>query len=241
MQIKKIMLALIAAAGLCAASAQADNLVVNGDFEQSTNGAGQFDFNTQLTGWSSSGYNFLFASGTADTTGSNGSYGGLSMWGSNNGGNDVLTDSPTGGNFIAADGAFQVAPITQTINGLNVGQQYDVSFYWAAAQQKNFDGATTEQWSVSLGNETHSTAVYNNPSHSFSGWMQQTFTFTATSGSEVLAFLATGTPNGTPPFSLLDGVTMAAAVPEPSSWGMALVGLGLIGLVARRRRPAFTA
>ena len=89
---------------------------------------------------------------------------------------------------------------------------------------------------MSLGNETHSTAVISNVSHGFSGWVHQTFTFTAASASEVLSFLAVGTPAGVPPFALLDGVTLAAAVPEPSSWALMLGGFAVVGFIARRRR-----
>jgi hypothetical protein len=60
-------LALVAAAAPAAAST---NLVVNGNFEATTTGPGQFDYQTVATGWSSNGYNFIFGAGTADTTGS---------------------------------------------------------------------------------------------------------------------------------------------------------------------------
>lgn len=50
-----------------------------------------------------------------------------------------------------------------------------------------------------------------------------------------LSFLAVGTPAGVPPFSLLDGVSMVA-VPEPQTWGMLGLGLGLVGFAARRRK-----
>jgi len=52
----------------------------------------------------------------------------------------------------------------------------------------------------------------------------------------VLSFLAVGTPAGVPPFSLLDGVSMTSAVPEPQTWGMLGLGLGLVGFAARRRK-----
>ena len=50
-------------------AAQASNLVINGDFELTTNGPNfQFDHNTVATGWTSTNnnhnaYNFIFAPG----------------------------------------------------------------------------------------------------------------------------------------------------------------------------------
>ena len=237
MQFRKITLALAAATALSALSAQAANLVVNGGFEATTHGKGQLGFNTDATGWTNvKGYTFLYTPGSVDSSGAIGEFGNVSMWGTNNGGANAFPNSPTGGNFIAFDGAFQVTPLQQTIVGLVVGQKYDLGFDWGAAQQFGFTGATTDQWQVSLGNETHSTAVVSNVSHGFSGWVHQTFTFTAASASEVLSFLAVGTPNGVPPFALLDGVTLAAAVPEPSSWALMLGGFAVVGFIARRRR-----
>jgi hypothetical protein len=218
-----------------ALDASAQNLVVNGDFEFTTNGADrQLSFNTDAVGWYTDGYNFIFAPGSADTTGATGQYGFLSLWGSNNGGtSEIPYSSPVGGNYIGADGAFGVSPISQTLSGLSIGNEYEVSFYWAAAQQSGFDGATTEKWEVSLGGQTISTSTYHLPNHGFSGWMQETFTFTADSVNPVLSFLAVGTPEGLPPFSLLDGVSVVA-VPEPSTW--LLGSFFLCGLSLRRKR-----
>lgn len=103
------------------ASAHAANLVTNGDFETTTAGNGQLGFNTNATGWATTGYNFVFAPGTADTTGANGVDGNLTLWGPGNGSTSGLTASPAGGNFVAADGAYIVAPIMQTIGGLTTG------------------------------------------------------------------------------------------------------------------------
>ena len=243
MRFTTFALALAATAGLAAAAQAAPNLVVNGGFELSSNGPNnEFDRDTVFTGWTSNGYNFGFAPGTADTTGSNTSqYGNLQLWGLNNGGLNAITESSYGGNFVAADGAFQVSPIQQTLVGLVVGKQYTVAFDWAAAQQRGFDGDTTEQWMVSLGGQTISTAVYSNPSHGFSGWMHENFTFTFDGANNVLSFLAVGTPDGKPPFSLLDGVSATAAVPEPATWGLMIAGFGLVGFAARRRNTTVAA
>jgi hypothetical protein len=66
---------------------------------------------------------------------------------------------------------------------------------------------------VSLGGQTFITPAVDIGSQSFSGWMNQSFTYTATNSSENLSFLAEGTPNGV---ALLDGVSMyqATSVPE---------------------------
>lgn len=216
-------------------------VIVNGDFETTSLTASAQVNTTNVTGWSTAGYNFLFFPGTATTTGAASvSYGQLYLGGTLPSGasNNFPNASPTGGNFIAADGDFQVGAITQTINGLTVGIQYAVSFYWAAAQQKNYAGAQTEQWKVSLGSEQYATPVINNPQQGFTGWFKQSLTYTATSTSEVLSFLAAGTPSGAPPFSLLDGVSIMA-VSEPASWMTLVVAvLSIIGVANLKRRPS---
>lgn len=211
-------------------AAKADFLV-NGSFESTTNGVGKMGSATNATGWTTNGYNFIFASGGGDTNS------GLQIWGPANGSNNGLTaSSPDGGNYIGADGAYQVGAITQTITGLTVGQQYSVGFYYAGAQQDGFSGVTTEQWLVSLGSSAkQATPVLTDVSHGFTGWNHATFTFTADSTSDALSFLAAGTPNGEPPFSLLDGVTFTAA-PEPASIALMGGGLAALGFVRRRRR-----
>jgi hypothetical protein len=69
----------------------------------------------------------------------------------------------------------------------------------------------------------------------FTGWMQNGFTFTATSTQETLSFLAIGTPNGQPPFSALADVSLQ--VPEPGSLTLLLAATGL-GFMLRRRRAS---
>jgi hypothetical protein len=72
--------------------------------------------------------------------------------------------------------------------------------------------------------------------------MTQVMQFTVPSGvtSEVLSFLAVGTPisPSEPPFALLDGVSLSD-VPEPASWALMVTGLaGLIGVARWRRKSA---
>jgi len=229
-------------------SAQAANLVVNGDFSLYTGGSA-FQSNsagsvasqladsgtgyTQLTGWTtgsgSSGLlSFLMDPATASTTGSRDIRfsDNFSLWGPSNGSNNGLTGSPTGGYYVAMDGAsdYRGSGISQTLTGMTVGHNYALSFDWAAAQQYGFNGATTGQFQVTVGGQTFLTSVVNNADHGFSGWMHQTFNFTASSTSSTLNFLSIGTPTGVPPFELLDGVSVYdTSVPEPLSF----LGMGL--------------
>ena len=229
------------ALGLCgmpAGTAQASpNLVVDGGFASTTlSGSyelGSWSYNSQnytdnLTYWTvaSGSYNYVFTNGSATALGS---YGNFAL---SNGA--AIANSPLGGNFIVADGNFGVGAISQTVNGLTVGAKTTLTFYWGAAQQTGYTGATTEYWQVSLGSATQNTATYNLAQGAFSGWMQATMTFIPTSTSEVLSFLAFGT--GAPPMLLLDGVTLAA--PEPSTWAILVTGLVGLGMAARWRRRA---
>ena len=248
-QIRKMGLGLLPALALIASASAAHastNLVQNGTFTQlkEANTSSQFGSAysaQQVTGWTTGGYNFVFTPGTADTTGAASQFGSqLELWGTGNGGVNALAANPAGGNFIGADGAYEVSAISQTISGLKVGDQYTLSFYWATAQQYTYNGPTTDYWTASLGSQSFSTQVVNDANHGSTPWLLQTFTYTATSASEVLSFLATGTPSGFPPFALLAGVSLVdtTGVPEPATWTIVLMGLVGLGAGVRQRRQA---
>ena len=235
------------------ASNAAANLVVNGDFETFSGAASQIQSSNNpngavLPGWTNAGYTFLFTPGSADTTGSTSQEFGnqLTLWGPGAGGggvrNGLTATSPTGGNFIGVDGAFQQGALSQSISGLQVGQNYALTFWWAAGQQQGYTGSNSDSWGVTFGGQSFTTATVNNPSEGFQPWQKQVFIFAATSATQTLSFLAQGTPAGTPPFSLLDGISLVAA-PEPNTWPVlatALAGLAVLGrwTARRRRRPA---
>lgn len=217
------------------------NLVLNGGFEQDTLAPANYtsfqigsysyggtSYTGSLTDWTigSSGYNYVFTSGTATAIASYGTAGLLD--------GATIGNSPAGGNFLVSDANAGSSAITQTINGLKVGATTTLTFYWAAAQQSGYSGATTQYWQVSLGSSAHNTTTYSLGSGAFSGWMQATMTFIPTSISEVLSFLAVGT--GSPPLLLLDGVTLT--VPEPASWAILVTGLAAAGMVFGRSRIA---
>ena len=78
--------------------------------------------------------------------------------------------SPNGGNFIASDGPFQPGAISQTINGLKVGDLVTITFDWAGAQQSGYSGASTDYLAVTLGGQTLDTTVLHDASEGFTGW-----------------------------------------------------------------------
>jgi hypothetical protein len=63
----------------------------------------------------------------------------------------------------------------------------------------------------------------------------QTFNFTATGALTTLSFIHTAGGGGSND-ALIDGVVVTAAVPEPETYAMMLVGLGVMGAIARRRK-----
>ena len=238
----KFAAAVTLAASLLGSAAYAGptNLVQNGDFEQTTytknNQFGTGYGGQGVTDWlGNGGYNLYFFAGTATSVSANSQYPGgrEDLW--------AVSNSPTGGNFVAIDGDPGVqGAISQSVSGLKVGDTYQLSFSWGAGQVQSRSGPTTEQFKVSLGGQSFLTNVVSNPSKGFTGWFTTTFDYTATATNEVLSFLSLGTPSGLPPIATLDGVSLVD-VPEPASLALFAVGLGLVGFYTMRRRGAIQA
>lgn len=259
MRLKTILLSLSALAALNVGVAHA-SLIVNGDFEQTTNGTNKqlaagtstttANYST-LVGWNSvtlnsfldgsyktgtskdGGYNFVFNPASSSSLA-------VSLY-------NTVKASPTGGNFVASDPAYGPGLLYQTVSGLVTGAQYTVSFNYALSQQNGYTGSNSDFWTVGLGTDassyaTQNTSVLTIAQGGFSGWQTASMTFTATAATEMLGFLAQTSAAGAPPFMLLDNVSMNAVktvsgtVPEPTTLSLLLGGLGVAGLAARRRR-----
>ncbi len=242
-------LILLASAGFPAAAGTLTNFVQNGNFSQSGFGTNyNYEFSTTnndataVPDWTgNNGFNLYFWAGTQDSASgcAHTRFGDCQnyFW-------PTMTALTPTSNFVAMDGDQTAGSnlqggLSQQINGLTAGQTYYVSFDWGGSQLQNRSGATTEQLQVSLGSQTFKTGVLNNASGGFTGWFNQGFTFTATSASEVLAFLAIGTPAGQPPIVVLDDVSLV--LPEPGSLGVMVAGLAAVGVLVRRRRRGLAA
>ena len=235
----------VAALAVAVPALAGNNLVVNGGFEQTNVGTEhQVIGSSDLPGWtvSTSIYRYADVYDASAATKYTVSYDGGGYGSDDRRLPASFTGlSPSGGNFFGLDGDLTYGtPLTQKIYGLVAGQKYNVKFDWAATQLRNRQGPTTNQFIVSLGNESHSTPVVKVASQGFDGWYKAGVTFTATSSSETLQFLANGSPAGLPPFALLDGVSLTA-VPEPAMWLLMVAGFGFVGVASRRRAVSVAA
>ena len=139
--------------------------------------------------------------------------------------------------FVGSDGDSNYnTPISQTVTGLTAGEKYDVTFYQSAGQQQGLTGPTTERWQVSLGSAPSQLSTlmsFPDTANGVKPWTKQTLRFTADNTSDVLSFLAVGTPGGAPPFSLLSSVSVnVVATPEP----LTIIGTIVGGTAAFRLR-----
>jgi hypothetical protein len=159
------------------------------------------------------------------------------------GGNSCSNPDGTG-HFVNLDGdpSFPAA-ISQSISGLVSGQQYRLTFSWAAVQRNDQNSPTYGEFlDVSLGDQHFMTPVVGInlpgqmfPAQGFSGWFTTSFVFNWDGVDNTLNFLAHGNPSGLPPSINLDGILLNAT-PEPASWEMFIAGFGLMGVFFARRR-----
>lgn len=236
----------LAILSLSLSQAKAVDLVLNGSFELN-GGVGQLENSiSYATGWTRTiitdpiGGGFAFI---VDSQSDSNTFPSIlspqQIWGPGSGVNNGFTGSSDGGYFMGINGGFSISSISQVINGLTPGMQYKLEYQWAASQIVGFNGATQQYWSASLDSESHDSPATNIPNQGFSGWMNQQDIFTATSSSATLTFTPNGSPVGSDPFLLLDGVRLTAvSVPEPSTYAFSAVAIFALGLAKRRKLRA---
>jgi hypothetical protein len=234
-RITKLLAPALALFALAMPASAATNLVKNGSFE-SNGGPGATEYGTYritLDDWFISPRGFMGLDTEANAKTNVGPEP-ILLWGaspdypSDNG----FTGSPDGGYFWVADGhpGFR-GYLQQDITGLTVGEIYDLSFYYAHAQEGcgPCNGDTRQAWHVYLGNDLLlQTDFIDVPPHGFKGWYKATQSFTASAITQTLQFWADG-GNGAPPMALLDGVkVMAQNEPlTPTPGPLPLMGFGV--------------
>jgi hypothetical protein len=228
-----------------ATGASAGNLVQNGDFNSPGATSAQWLHNgsTFITGWTNTDdyTGYVPAGQTPDQTwqccllGSAGP-----AYGYANG----MVGPPSGNASLVIDGDtnFNHQGLYQSISGLVAGKKYTLTFWQAGGEEAfYFNTPTTQNFQVTLGDQTFNSPVMNVPADGFAPWSKVTEKFTWDGVGNTLTFLALGGPSGEPPFNELADVSLAS-VPEPATWALLLAGVAGVGGAARfsRRKKAAT-
>ncbi len=121
----------------------------------------------------------------------------------------------------------------QTVTGLTVGRAYTLSWLYGGRPSAGF-----QQADVSFGGAF----VASNSATDLAPWVSNSYTVVAKATTEVLRFKAVAT-SGQPSYgNELTNVSLTgAAVPEPASWALMVVGLGCVGAGLRRRKTVAAA
>ena len=196
-------------------SASATPIVTNGSFESG-----------DLSGWTQAGSGVTPGIGiTVLTTGGNNTTGY---------GDNVPSYDGTHAAFFVDDSAHE--DLSQLVS-LVGGVQYTLSFALYATQSganNPFSFSLMDSVGVdNLSTLTNSGSTTNDP---VGQWTSYSYTFTAPTSTQYLLdfdFVSGATPAKD---VLLDAVSIAAAVPEPSTWAMMIAGFLGLGFMAYRRK-----
>jgi len=213
-----VAVSVLAAAGPAAAST---NLLVNGDFEDGVVGGAYDHYQSGIpVGWT-------FGFDVVDVI-ENGYYQGADP------ALAVLLTAQSGTHFADMNGAGSTGIINQIVTGLAAGDAVELSLWTGQWAQNSHAGVT---WSLYDG-VTDALLASGNANTDGTPWTRHTLSAVVGGSGSVrveLAGLATYQAG-----SGVDNVRLSLAgdVPEPTVWGLMIVGFGGIGAMLRRRREA---
>lgn len=200
---------LISAVLLVSAAFANANVIVNGDFEDNVGLSGTaWNVFGSINGWST-------LSGP-----------GIEVQ------HNTVVAAQSGNQYVELD-SHGNSSMYQAINGLTVGQSYDLSF-WFHARTNNGgnDNGIDVLWGETAPGALELSIADAIFSDFTSGWQEFTLSLVASASTMYLTFAAVGLNNTLGGF--VDNVSMTASVPEPGT--LVLLAMGLFGLVLGRRR-----
>lgn len=210
MKLKSCFAGLLAA--VLTSSAASAALVTNGSFEDATHFSGDANDTMSLDPGSTAMTGWTVTNGTLAWIGPTNTFG--------------LT-AQDGGYFLDLTGYHDNTPyggVTQTIS-TNSGTQYALSFYLGSSSQYGIPDSITATAGGASATFTSTNLTPN------STWELETLFFTATGSSTDISLVG----NSGDKYIGLDDVAVAA-VPEPSTWAMMILGFVGVGFMAYRRK-----
>jgi len=124
--------------------------------------------------------------------------------------------------------------MAQTISGLAIGQNYELTFWYRARVNRSDDNDIVVLWGEDIDlalNEVFS--ISGLQALNTKQWRQYTVSLTATDESMAVGFAAAGTSNSYGGF--LDNIAMSSVSSVAESGSLVLMALGFIGLARSRR------
>ncbi|WP_185965035.1 FxDxF family PEP-CTERM protein [Glacieibacterium frigidum] len=150
----------------------------------------------------------------------------------------IISNSGPWGNTAAADGNYYafVQGLSTLSQSFTATATSSLTLSWLDANRTNNGGQQSYTVSISGGASTIDLGTYTS---GFGSFVARTSSpFLAVSGTTyTLTFTGLSAEDRT---SFIDGVALAA-VPEPATWGLMIVGFGMVGFAARRRRTSVAA